>query len=96
MEKCPEREALYEKLNEIAGVQVPMIYMTHVTKVILHSFTHLGEEKADPDKAQALLGRVQKRLENADYSVVQTPYGYFLDLSIEAPGHPLARVYKEF
>jgi hypothetical protein len=67
-----------------------------VTKVILHSFTHLGEEKADPDKAQALLDRAQKRLENADYSVVQTPYGYFLDLSIEAPGHPLARVYKEF
>jgi len=56
----------------------------------------MGEEKADPDKAQALLDRTQKRLENADYSVVQTPYGYFLDLSIEAPGHPLARVYKEF
>ena len=67
-----------------------------VTKVILHSFTHLGEEKSDPDKAQALLDRAQKLLKNADYSVVQTPYGYFLDLSIEAPGHPLARVYKEF
>jgi hypothetical protein len=67
-----------------------------ITKVILHSFTHLGEEKADPDKAQALLDRAQKRLENADYSVVQTPYGYFLDLTIKAPGHPLARVYKEF
>ena len=56
----------------------------------------LGEEKADPDKAHALLDRAQKRLENADYSVVQTPYGYFLDLTIKAPGHPLARVYKEF
>ena len=67
-----------------------------ITRVVLHSFTHLGEEKADHDKAQALLGRAQKRLENAGYSVVQTPYGYFLDLSIKAPGHPLARVYKEF
>jgi hypothetical protein len=67
-----------------------------ITKVVLHSFTHLGEEKADSDKAHALLDRTQRRLENADYSVVQTPYGYFLDLSIEAPGHPLARVYKEF
>ena len=67
-----------------------------ISKVILHSFTHLGEEKADPDKAQALLDRAQKRLENTDYSVVQTPYGYFLDLTIKAPGHPLARVYKEF
>ncbi len=67
-----------------------------ITRIVLHSFTHLGQEKAAPDKAQALLGRAQKRLENAGYSVIQTPYGYFLDLSIKAPGHPLARIYKEF
>lgn len=66
------------------------------TSVVLHSFTHLGEEKAEADKAQSLLDRAQKRLEKAGYSVVQTPYGYFLDLAIKAPGHPLARVYKEF
>ncbi len=67
-----------------------------IGQVILHSFTHLGEEKAEAGKAQALLDRAQSRLEKAGYSVVQTPYGYFLDLVIKAPGHPLARVYKEF
>ena len=67
-----------------------------ITRVVLHSFTHLGEEKAEADKARALLDRTQSRLENAGYSVTQTPYGYFLDLVIKAPGHPLARVYKEF
>jgi hypothetical protein len=66
------------------------------TRVVLHSFNHLGEEKAEAGKAQSLLDRAQKRLEKAGYSVVQTPYGYFLDLAIKAPGHPLARVYKEF
>ncbi len=66
------------------------------TRVVLHSFTHLGEEKAEAGKAQSLLDRAQKRLEKAGYSVVQTPYGYFLDLAIKTPGHPLARVYKEF
>ncbi len=65
-------------------------------KIVLHSFTHLGEEKAEADKAQALLKRAGKRLENAGYSVFQTPYGYFLDLVIKAPGHPLARIYKDF
>jgi hypothetical protein len=64
--------------------------------IILHSFTHLGQEKADPEKARALLDRTKERLENAGYSVDQTPYGYFLGLKIKAPGHPLARVYKEF
>jgi Archaea-specific editing domain of threonyl-tRNA synthetase len=65
-------------------------------RIILHSFTHLGQEKADPEKALELLDRTKERLENAGYSVDQTPYGYFLDLKINAPGHPLARVYKEF
>lgn len=67
-----------------------------ITRIILHSFTHLGQEKADPEKARALLDRTKERLQNAGYSTDQTPYGYFLDLKIRAPGHPLARVYKEF
>jgi len=65
-------------------------------KVILHSFTHLGEEKADAENALVLLNRVEQRLLNVDYKVVQTPYGYFLDLDMKAKGHPLARIYKEF
>ena len=65
-------------------------------QIILHSFTHLAEAKAEPDQAKALLDRVEERLVNAGYSVGQTPYGYFNDLVIQAPGHPLARIYKEF
>ena len=30
------------------------------------------------------------------YETIQIPYGYFLDLSIRAKGHPLARIYKAF
>jgi len=66
-----------------------------IKKVVLHSFTHLGEEKAEPHEAQALLDRAQERLEKAGYLTLQTPYGYFLSLEMEAPGHPLARIYKE-
>ncbi len=68
----------------------------NITTVVLHSFTHLAEEKADPEEAQRLLDRTQQRLETAGYNTCQTPYGYFLDLNIDAPGHPLARIYKEF
>jgi hypothetical protein len=67
-----------------------------VSKILLHSFTHLGEEKAEPDKSQLLLNRVQTRLLKAEYQVSQTAYGYYNDLIIEAPGHPLARIFKEF
>jgi hypothetical protein len=64
--------------------------------IVLHSFTHLGEQKADPEDAKGLIDRVQERLEAAGYTAFQTPYGYFNDLSMDAPGHPLARIYKEF
>ena len=64
--------------------------------VILHSFTHLGEEKAEPEAAKALIEKAGRRLETAGYRAVTTPYGYFNDLSLQAPGHPLARIYKSF
>ena len=67
-----------------------------IKRVILHSFTHLGEAKAEPAAAWALLNRARERLLKSDYDVSLTPYGYFLDLNIQAPGHPLARIYKEF
>ena len=65
-------------------------------QIVLHSFTHLGEEKAGAGEARELLDRAQHRLQSAGYSIFQTPYGYFLDLSIDAPGHPLARIFKVF
>ncbi|MBI9087088.1 MAG: hypothetical protein JEZ11_26070 [Desulfobacterales bacterium] len=65
-------------------------------QIILHSFTHLGEEKADPESAKLLIDRVAQRLESAEYEAIQTPYGYFHDLTIQAQGHPLARIFKEF
>ena len=65
-------------------------------QIVLHSFTHLGEEKAEASEARKLLDRAQERLQNSDYTIFQTPYGYFLNLTIDAPGHPLARIFKEF
>lgn len=67
-----------------------------VKEELLHSFTHLAKEKANPEQAKELINRVQARLETAGYETSQTSYGYFNDLSIEAKGHPLARIFKEF
>ena len=62
--------------------------------VLLHSFAHLAEAKAPPDAARELLTRAEARLGKAGYGARQMPYGYFLDLELTAPGHPLARVFK--
>ena len=63
-------------------------------EIILHSFAHLSASKADPDDTRAFLDKVEERMANAGYIVHQTPFGYFLDLRIEAPGFSLARVFK--
>ena len=62
--------------------------------VVLHSFAHLAESKATPQFTQDFFDKLQERLENAGYKVVQTLFGYFLDVHIHAPGKPSARIFK--
>ncbi|MBD3224295.1 MAG: hypothetical protein GF313_06160 [Caldithrix sp.] len=66
------------------------------TQIVLHSFAHLSESKSNPDLVQEIFDNVQNRLTEVGYTVDQTPFGYFLDVQISAPGQSLARVYKEF
>jgi len=65
-------------------------------RIVLHSFAHLSESKADPAFVREVLDKARERLENAGYEVYETPFGFFLDLEVRAPGHPLARVFKSF
>ena len=64
--------------------------------VVLHSFAHLAERKADPEATKRLIDNAESRCKSAGYVTYQTPFGYFLDLDIKAPGHSLARLFKEF
>ncbi len=63
------------------------------SSIILHSFAHLSESKATSEFTKELLNEAEKRLLNAGYSAAQTPFGYFLDLNIKAPGFSLARIW---
>ena len=65
-------------------------------KVILHSFAHLSESKASAEYTKELFDKVEVRMKNADYETDQTPFGYFLDLNLNAPGYSLARIFKSF
>jgi len=63
-------------------------------RIVLHSFAHLAEEKGSPEFTKKLLDSAQERLIRSDYEALQTPFGFFLDLHVDAPGHPLARIFK--
>ncbi len=61
--------------------------------VILHSFAHLSESKASAIFTKELFDLAEQRLQNAEFTTMQTPFGYFLDLKIDAPGYSLARIW---
>ena len=63
--------------------------------IVLHSFVHLSESKADPAITKDILDKADERLKNAGYEVKQTPFGYFLDLKIDAPGLSRARIFRD-
>ncbi len=65
----------------------------NTTTIVLHSFAHLADSKASVDYTKSLFDLAEKRLQNGGYTTEQTPFGYFLDLNINAPGFSLARIW---
>lgn len=65
-------------------------------KVVLHSFAHLSESKAEPHFTKELFDKAEARMKNAGYECGQTPFGYFLDIDMKAPGVSSARIFKSF
>ena len=82
------KRKLLKNLKWVAG-------KNETKQIILHSFAHLSESKADYVFTKELFDEVEERLTNSGYEVNQTPFGYFLDLKIDAPGFSLARVFKD-
>jgi len=68
----------------------------NTNNIVLHSFAHLSLSKAEPEVTIRIFNNAEQRLTDADYRASQTPFGYFLDLDLKAPGKSLARVFKEF
>jgi len=67
----------------------------NTSKIVLHSFAHLSASKASVNYTKTLFDQAEQRLQNGGYSTKQTPFGYFLDLNINAPGFSLARIWAD-
>jgi len=62
--------------------------------IILHSFAHLDDSKADPDFADSLIEEVAERLRERDYDVHIVPFGQFNEFDMHVKGPSLAKVFK--
>lgn len=63
--------------------------------IVLHSFTHLGGETAEPALAESLIHEAADRLRETGYHVWTTPFGYFCEWDLSVYGESLAKVWKE-
>lgn len=88
-----------EQFSEVAKKLVKnlkwIMKKNNATKLLLHSFAHLSESKADPKVTMQFFDYAEEKIKSVGYEVHQTPFGYFLDLKIDAPGLSLARVFKD-
>lgn len=62
---------------------------------MLHSFTHLGAESADPAFARDFLDELAERLQRTGYDVRCTPFGHLCEWTLDVYGESLAKVYKQ-
>ncbi len=87
-----EENSIFKKLvNNIKWI----CRKNNTRRIILHSFAHLSESKASSEFTYDFFKRIEDQLKSSGYEVYQTPFGYFLDLSIKAPGFSLARVFQD-
>jgi hypothetical protein len=64
-------------------------------RVVLHSFTHLGGQNADPSFAGDFIHELADRLRATGYEAWVTPFGYFNEWELSVYGESLGKVWKE-
>lgn len=65
------------------------------TRLVLHSFAHLGEERSSPEFARDLLAELGDRLEAHGFEVHHTPFGWSLQWTMSVEGHGYAKTFKQ-
>ncbi|NHI89882.1 MAG: hypothetical protein EAX87_10185 [Candidatus Thorarchaeota archaeon] len=63
--------------------------------VILHSFAHLDDSKAEPEFADSVIEETADRLRTRGFEVYIVPFGQFNEFNMHVKGPSLAKVFKK-
>jgi len=90
-----EEKGLKSREKKLANHLKWVARKNNTQSILLHSFAHLSTSKATLKFTADLLKATCARLQNVNYEASITPFGFFLDLKMEAPGFSMARVWSE-
>lgn len=93
IEAADEEKDVLSREKKLVNHLKWVLRKNNCSTLVLHSFAHLSESKASEAFTLQVFNNAEKRLQNAGIETAQTPFGYFLDLDIKAPGYSLARVW---
>jgi hypothetical protein len=93
VEKEDEEKDVLSREKKLVNHLKWVLRKNNTKTVVLHSFAHLSESKASPGFTKEVFDQAEIRLQNGGIETAQTPFGYFLDLDIKAPGFSLARIW---
>ena len=65
-----------------------------VTRLVLHSFAHLAEERSSPEFAREFLSALGERLGAHGFDLRHTPFGWSLEWTMSVEGHGYAKTFK--
>ncbi len=65
-----------------------------VSRLVLHSFAHLAEERSSPEFARGMLVELGEQLERHGFEVHHTPFGWSLRWTMAVEGHGYAKTFK--
>lgn len=65
-----------------------------VSRLVLHSFAHLAEERSSPEFARDLLQALGERLQQHGFEIHHTPFGWSLQWTMSVEGHGYAKTFK--
>jgi hypothetical protein len=65
-----------------------------VSRLVLHSFAHLAEERSTPEFARDLLQTLGERLAGHGFEIHHTPFGWSLQWTMAVEGHGYAKTFK--
>jgi hypothetical protein len=94
-EESDEEKGLKSREKKLANHLKWVARKNDASKILLHSFAHVSGSKASLQFTSDLFRGVEERLNNGGYETSQTPFGFFLDLQMDAPGFSMARVWGD-